>query len=440
MGVSELELALKLSELLFSYAKQDSDLKDWRFVIHQSRGLEVGLKDNQIGGPYSAPAYKRSISGELYLIWKNHRFTSSKLDLKTIETFWEHIGAWKATSYYDPDGAGLYNPEKIPEVLVEDAKVKSIIGAEIGEPFELLDQGRKRLLDFGMRKVDGKVVCYEDLRTVVNSQGLLECYTQTPVEFYFQVNDSYGRSYHEKKWPDQSEFDRIIEDIGRIGQLLENPAPKLKSGPIKLLFYPDVFEAFLRHFLINNLYGNLVVNRQSRFTEADFLNRALVLREDLQLRINTLLPLRSFSYRCSNEGVPGGEVDLINAGRLQTPILNVKYGRKIGMPPTPLPAGGRGFFLRSNMAMPAWDDLIRTIDRGLLVLSVLGLHTQDSSSGSFSLTADQSLLVENGRIIGKTKAVINGDFLNSLTQDESQLGLIECEDNPGYLMAATASV
>lgn len=435
-----MELSQKLSDLLTKYSKTDPDLEDWRFDLHQSKGLEVGLKDNQIGGPYSAPAYKKSISGEIYLLWKDQRFSSAKLDLKSIDSFPESMSNWKATAYQDPDGAGLYTPQEVPNVLLEDLKARKIVGEEIQKPFELLDWGRKRLLNIGLRKVDGKLRCYEDLRTIVNSRGFTKQYIQTPVEFFFEVNDSYSQAYQEKKWPEESEINRITEETGRIGMLLEKPAPGFKSGPLKLLFPPEMFEAFLGHFLITNLFGSLVVNRQSRFSSEDFLNQIPVLREDLQLRINTLLPGRSFSYPCTNEGVPGGEIVLIKEGRLQTPILSLKYGKKIGLPPTPLPAGGRGVFLETGDKTRSWDNLIQTVDHGLIVLSVLGMHTQDSSSGTFSLTADQGLLVENGRIIGKAKTVINGDFLNSLTRNDSQFGIVDSEDNPGYLMMATASV
>jgi PmbA protein len=430
----------RLIESLKKYSKGDSDLLDWRFDLHESKGIEVGLKDNRLGGPYSAPAYKRSTSGELYLIWKDNRYTSTKLDLKSIEEFDEYIKTWKATAYKDPDGAGLYTPKQIPQVLLNDSQAQAIVGKETEKPFQLLNQGLNRLLTLGLRKVDGKLKCYQDLRTIANSHGLLKRYIQTPVEFFFEVNDSYGQSYQEKKWPDQTEIDRIIEQTGRIGILLEKKAPNIRSGPLKLLFPPDIFESFLGYFLINNLYGNLVVNRQSRFSVEDFRNHSQVIREDLQLKINNLLPWRAFSYPCTNEGVPGGEMTLISAGKLQSPILNVKYGKKLSLPPTPLPIGGRGFFLETGPQTLPWNDLINTVDRGLIVLSVLGLHTQDSSSGSFSLTVDQGLVVEDGQIIGKTKAVINGDFLKSLISKDSQFGRVENKDNPGYLMVADASI
>ena len=130
---------------------------------------------------------------------------------------------------------------------------------------------------------------------------------------------------------------------------------------------------------------------------------------------------------------------MIAKGKLQTPIFNLKYAKKAGMAPTPLPLGGRGFFLTSSEAIPAWDDLVKGTERGLIVYSVLGLHTQDASSGRFSLTADQCLLVEQGEIKGKVKAVINGDFLGALAAEETELAKVVGEDNPGVAFMARAT-
>ena len=109
----------------------------------------------------------------------------------------------------------------------------------------------------------------------------------------------------------------------------------------------------------------------------------------------------------------------------------------MGLEPTSLLGGG--FFIKSQRPLPGWDELLQQTERGLIVYSVLGLHTQDASSGLFSLTADQCLMVEDGQITGKVKAVINGDFLASLLREESQFCLVSGEDNPGYAFLANAT-
>jgi PmbA protein len=436
--VNKLELQQRLAKLLNEYQRNHRELKGWRFDLHQMRGLEIGLKNNKVGGPYSAPSYKRSISGELYLVWDNHKFTSAKLDSQSVENFNEYMVLWESTAYQDHEGVGIYSPEQIPELNLADGQVKQVIAREIELPFQLLDSGLKRLTGNGFLKIDGKVRCFEDHRVLMNSEGLQVEYDQTPTEFYFLVDDIYGEAYAEMKWPAGPEINRVIENTARVAKSLKNETPKKVSGPVTLLFPPETFEAFLSYYLVTNLHGSLVFNRQSSYSGDDFKAQRQVLREEFSLEINTLLPFRSFSYPCSSEGVPGGAIRLISGGKLQTPLLNLKYAKKFGGVPTPLPSGGKGFFLKSEGKVLNWDDLIRKTAHGLIVYSVLGLHTQDSSSGHFSLTADQCLLVEEGEVVGRIKAIINGDFLGSLPQAGGELGLVAGEDNPGYSFTANA--
>ena len=91
-------------------------------------------------------------------------------------------------------------------------------------------------------------------------------------------------------------------------------------------------------------------------------------------------------------------------------MLSLKYAKKLGMAPTPVPiAGGHGLVIdlphREN-----FESFLGELKECLIVYSVLGLHTQDYSAGKFSLAADQSLLVKKGQIQGKVETVIAGDF------------------------------
>jgi PmbA protein len=433
-----MEIVAKLAGLLQQTMASDTALAGWRFNLYDSMGLEVGLKNNQIGGPYSAPSFKRSITGDIYLIWEGQRFTSAKLDAQAAESFAENLNLWKATAYYDADGVGLYNPGKIPEVILAQPKIEEIVAGDFAYPFQILNQGLKRLQESGLQKVDGKVRCYQEHRYFRNSKGLSFDYLQTPSDFFFEVNDSYGESFSEKRLPTEEEVDRVIQNTGTIGRHLMVPAETKLSGPVQLFFPPDLFESFISHYLITNLLGSLVVNRQSSFSLEDFQNNRRVLRDDLTLEVNTLLPLKSSSYPCTSEAVPGGSIQLIAGGRLQTPVLSLKYARKAGLSPTPLPSGGRGFFIQSIQPLKPWDKILTNTEFALIVYSVLGLHTQDSSSGKFSLTADQCLLLKNGTIAGKVKAVINGDFFGALTKDSSQLISVAGHDNPGFRFTANA--
>jgi PmbA protein len=437
LAVNKLHYQERLVELLRDYGRQHPRLTGWRFDLQQSNGLEIGIKNNKIGGPYSTPGYKQSISGEVYLIWESQYFTSAKLDSQVTEHFEDYMNLWLTTAYHDPDGVGLYQPKQLPEVPLADTRAGRVAAGDFEPAFQLLNRGLEELTAAGVAKVDAKFNCFESRRFLVNSNGLTVSYPQTPLEFYFSANDSFSEGYGEKHWPTERELAKTINETARIAKLLQQAAAAKLNGPLTLLLPPDTFEALLSHFLMTNLYGSLVVNRQSRFTVADFLERRPVLREDLDLFIDPVQPYRSFSYNCTSEGVPARQQRFVQNGRLITPVLSLKYAKKIGMEPTALPGGGR-LFLRSNRPQPSWDELVGQTKRGLIVYSILGLHTQDASSGLFSLTADQCLLVEEGQIIGKIKAVINGDFLGSLLREDSRFGQVAGEDNPGYAFIANA--
>ena len=434
-----MEIHEQLGELLRQSQKSNPRLKGWRFDLHRTDGVDIGVKNNQIGGPYSAPGYKQSISGEIYLVWDDSRYTAAKLEARVVEEFSEYLKLWERTAYHDPEGVGIYTPESLPKVELADNEAQTVIDRQVERPFELLSDGIDKLRKSGIRKVDARIKCFHDQRYLMNSDGFQLSYEQTPVDFYFIANDSYGKGYSEKKWPEAADIDRIIQETITVGKQLEQPCSTTFSGPITLILTPEMFETFMNQFVITNLYGSLVLNRQSRFTLDDFENHRPVIRDDLSLTINNLLPYRGSSYICTAEGVPGGKIALIDGGKLQSPILNLKYAKKAGLNPTPVPLGGSGFFItRSREGFPQWEEMLKTIDRGLIIYSVLGMHTQDTTSGHFSLTADQCLYVEKGKIQGKTKAVINGDFIRALNHQESRLCKVAGEDNPGFVFIANA--
>jgi len=90
----------------------------------------------------------------------------------------------------------------------------------------------------------------------------------------------------------------------------------------------------------------------------------------------------------TNCGVPAAPCAYIERGCLRQPIADLKYARRLGIRPTSvayasdtLEFGGRRTF--------TLDEALTRCAGGALILSVLGVHTQDSASGDFSLSAPQ---------------------------------------------------
>jgi PmbA protein len=428
----------KLDSLIGQVLPSGLTLEGWRFNLHVVNLLEVGIKNNRLGGPYTAPSLKTDTEGEVYLLWSDNKYSLGQIDRRVLEEFETNLDLWEKTAYLDPYGGGLVKPYNPPSIPLAQQEAVKITNGEFDIPFNLLEQGKKVLADYDCQKINSGVRISYDRGLTANSEGLWVMDEETPVEVFFEGDDLFSDYFVEKRLPTNKEFDCLLKYMGGTIEKLRRKTSFSTQGELFIIFPPKVFEAFLEHYLLSNLTGQLIAERQSFFDLEDFKKKKKLFRKDFTVRIDGTRPYRFNSYRCTEEGVSTGEIDLINAGRLSTPILNLKYAQKLDMKPTPIPVGGGRGLLVIVPDLMDLNTVIKKLDRGLIVHSVLGLHTQDFSSGKFSLKADQCLLIEKGKIKGKVEAVIAGDFLTGLNASDSIFAKFLQEENPAFCMRAQA--
>jgi PmbA protein len=430
------QLQERLNTLLGKRLASGLTLTGWRFDLHETEDLEVGVKNNKIGGPYTAPGLKQESSGEICLHWEDEKYTIARIERRVLEDFQAHLELWEKTAYKDPYGPELVKPYEPPAVPLAHEGATAILNGEFTPAFTYLAEGLEIMTGYGINKVDGRVKISRDRRLVANSEGLWVAYEQTPVQIYLGGDDLFGDVFAEKRLPDQEEFTGLAAYAGRTVRELKKRATLPREGEMAVILTPSVFEAFLEHYLLSNLSGRLVANRQSAFAAQDFQEAKKVFREDLTISVDGTRPYRYSSYRCTGEGVPTGRADLVREGRLVTPVLTLKYAKKLGMEPTAIPvAGGYGLVIDLPQR-ESFDGFLGELEEGLIVYSVLGLHTQDYSAGKFSLVADQSLLVRKGQIQGKVETVIAGDFWQVLASEDTVFLDYPREETPAVCFRA----
>ncbi len=413
-------------------------LDGWRFELNQAHSVGMGLKDNKLGGPYASPAFRRQAGGEIYLIWADGRRSVSRIDSKVLANLPERMEVWRSASYTEEVGAEILPPAEFPEVRLFDGRLAEVVDKDNPYLFAILDRIRKELPAYGVEFVDAEATAMRIQRSVFNSRGISVEYEHTLFSVYASADHTYSESFHERRLPLEEEITALIEEVGKTTAQLKNPG-SLASGPMPVLLASRVVEGMVDKYLVHSLSGHNVVNGQAAYRLDDFLAHEQVARTDLNLTMDSTRDLRPGSYRCTREGVPAGRLPLIKDGRLQTPLLDVKYARKAGLAPTPLLSDMSSLELKLGEAAGV-AELIKEMPEGLVVYSVLGLHTQDSASGNYSLTAGQALAVENGRITGKVKAVIAGNFLENLKDPRARSGLEPGKDFPALLVQSTVTV
>ncbi|MCK5852351.1 TldD/PmbA family protein, partial [bacterium] len=118
-----------------------------------------------------------------------------------------------------------------------------------------------------------------------------------------------------------------------------------------------------------------------------------------------------------DEGVPTSKFTVIENGVLKNFYNNLDYAAKLNVKPT-----GHGYknamwggdtvsiapapTLANLTIVPgddSFDDMIRKIKRGILVVGVLGAHSGNIPNGDFSIGINPGLYIENGEIVGRVK-------------------------------------
>ena len=200
-----------------------------------------------------------------------------------------------------------------------------------------------------------------------------------------------------------------------------------------MLLHPDVVDEYVLGVLLHNLDGVSVAHGTGAFRKEQFGGTEVVLRSDLSLRHDPLVPMAAGAYRFSQEGLPAGPVTFIDQGRLVVPVLDLKYARRLGLAPTAAPAAMDTLFFEGPEPLSYGDALGRAAG-GALVLNVLGVHTQDFTSGDFSLSAPQTLAIGPSGIEGRLRATISGNVFRILRSDDLALVRFAGEHTPGLLV------
>jgi PmbA protein len=421
----------QLEQTLYQYTtkppREELRIAGWRFAINQQEAAKVGIRDNKLGEVYAAPSVNQGCSGDLLIIWPGDLCSHATVNSAVIADIKNKLPIWQRGAFHDPEGAVLLKSDPFPLVALEDDKVRKIVQEDQEPLFQLLAQYMKELPNWNITSVQAGASAGWGIRHIRTSQGLSVSYAQTSFSTYVAADGLFSKSFAKRRLPKPEEITELLSALGSTVEYLKQEASAI-SGKIPVIFAPGLVQEFSAKYLLPNLSGNSVVNSQGAFSLADFQQHRKVFDPRINIIINPLRALELSSYLCTREGLPAEKCKLVEQGNLLTPFLTVKDSVKAGLKPTSLPQGA-GIFLEVSQAKN-YQDLIRSMESGILVHNVMGLHTQDSTSGNYSLSAPHCLKVENGKIIGRVKAVLSGNFLHHLADPTTQFGTQPSENFP----------
>src|SRR6185503_17952693 len=129
------------------------------------------------------------------------------------------------------------------------------------------------------------------------------------------------------------------------------------AGVVPVLLHPDVVEDYVFGVLLHNLDGAQVAHGLGAFRKDQFDAAAPALREDLSFRNDPLVPMAVGAYRFSQEGLPASACVYVDRGRLRSPVLDLKYARRLGRKPTSIPGAMDTLFFEGPSPLSYEDAL-----------------------------------------------------------------------------------
>jgi len=408
-------------------------VREFRIHATEVRRLSLGVKDAHAGGPHAPLSRKHGSAARFLVVWEDGRISRGALERTQVEESAQRaLEDARQAAYEDPDAARVAGPAEFPDVALHDPATAAAAGGELESLARRLDVVRKVVSAAGVRTWSASFSFAEAWERVLTSAGLDERARSTSAAWHLTLNGEAGSGFAARRLEADAEFEARLTRLEETMRQLLASAEPAPGGSCPVLLHPRVVEEYVLATLLSNLSGETVAHGEGRFRQADFGAPRPALREDLGLRLDPLQPLRSGSYRFTAEGIPAAPCTFIEAGRLVQPVLDLKYAHRLGRRPTPLPLAADCLFLEGPPSLTVPEALERATG-GALVLTVLGVHTQDLASGDFSLASPQSLRIGADGFAGKLRATISGNLFDVLRGDRLELVRFEGEHTPGLL-------
>ena len=272
------------------------------------------------------------------------------------------------------------------------------------------------------------LLCRENNQiNILNSAGLNVSYRQTPYSVIL------GTPIPE------STTDIVVEDVRCryfdcpeewFGDLLARRGycdhrAKVPTGRLPVIFINDTVGALLYRLLMA-VSGDNIHRGTSPLTER--LDQK-IFHESLTIDDDPTVPWDIFSLPCDDEGVPTRAKSIVAAGVLENFLFDLRTGKQTSNHST-----GNGFkralFYNRNITLPVtpWStnlilrpgqssqaEMIKSIDQGLLVDMVIGMHSGNIIQGHYSMNVGLGYVIDKGKIKGRViDAMVSGNIYQDL--------------------------
>jgi PmbA protein len=326
-------------------------------------------------------------------------------------------------------GFSFPGPSEIPSAWEPDGSVSRM-------GFHDLHSRSSKVLDYMRGKIDGQI----DVNTargvmnmaIMNTNGLDVSRKSSFMYIFASLLFPNTETAVRKLYLSRKVGDFPESDLDELIKLYTSGLPEVDilTGRMKVVFTPNTMYTLLWR-LSAATSGGAFYNKVSPLMDK---RGEKVLSEKVTLYGDPTEPEEVDQHFFDDEGVPTKKHTVFENGVFKNLILNLDYADKLNEKSTG--TGYReGMWGGETIAIPpgpslkcsriaagdaSFEDMIKGIDRGVIVLGVLGAHSGNILNGDFSVGLNPGLYVENGEIKGRVRdGMIAGNVYDVLQNIES---------------------
>ncbi len=416
---------------------KDFTAEDFRLTADYNESLSLGQKENELLGPYNMPSISKSLTASLYIRWHDKKVSNVNLNYDAITGYTSEIAGWREKAFYDECSPAIWHEESFDnndalKYKMYDEKIAEIVNGDASVLFETIKYADRRL------KPISKLVTVNTFAAVNRRLIFIGPAAAPPVYDFsftlaglvFELDNQYADSFIKRRIFTFKDIDPLIERALKFYPSFSITAAKnelLPKAAIKnIILTPGVCETFISKYILSNLYGKPVVEKQARFSIDEFRSQEKHFRDDISIKFEPDFD----EYEVNNipltyEGVYAAPVYFIKNGKLQTPILDLKYSKKSELPPTAYLSADTFQCSEYKLKIETGDyefidNALAGMQEGFIIFDVLGMHTQDHTSGDFSISVPHALMIYESKIAGIVKLSISGNFFEILNQHNTK--------------------
>lgn len=401
----------------------DAAVKRWRLYATRSKSDTAGFSKKSVADIYQPASQQSSTYLQFAVELDDQRIAYGQVN-PTQQTGADILKLVHATAIVSKESLTLAPPSKqsdLPLLVAPDGYPDAYLTELLPHATQLRDT----ILATDPQAFEGELSGSYNQAVYLDSNGL-ELHSQT-TRFEGELElDGKLATDAEARTPELvvPTLLKRIETLSSYSKQLEGTPlkPAHKRIPVFIVSGGDLIDSFL----IENLGGMRILDGNSPFQLKDFKQHTQIAHKNFTLSFDQRRALDTKSFGFTSEGVTGQRFTLIQDGKLTEPLCGLKASERLGYPPRV--AGHCSEAVLDNLV--DFETARKEVGTFVLTFHAMGIHTQNTTLGTYSLPAPDSLYFENGELVGPVKPVLTGNFFDVMKSDSMRFVHSDLFDDP----------